>query len=129
MGSGKMRPRNVVVAVCVAGTLLWPVASFGEDQDAFTSTADYVRGCGGPNVSIDCIADLTVVRVDRDDKDSKGQKYCVPDTSAPNMELANAKFSTVVVRLVGWLGEHPEYSEKPYADGLSAAMAAVYPCQ
>jgi hypothetical protein len=42
-------------------------------------------------------------------------------------EQGNAKISAVVVSLVAWLGKHPEYSEKPYADGLTAAMAAVCP--
>jgi hypothetical protein len=50
-------------------------------------------------------------------------------TTAATMEQGKVKLGAVVVRLVAWLGEHPEYSEKPYADGLSAAMAAVYPCQ
>ncbi len=121
-----MRPRNVVAVVCVAGTLLWPVASFGEDRDAFTSTADYVRGCGGPNASDDCLVDLTLVQVDMS---SAGQKECTPDTTAANMEQGKVRLGAVVVRLVAWLGTHPEYSEKPYADGLSAAMAAVYQCQ
>ena len=33
------------------------------------------------------------------------------------------------LRLVAWLKTHPEFSNKPESEGLSAAMQALYPCQ
>ena len=123
---------NILAALCAVASILWPVPSFSGDlhqfdkQANFKTSGDFVRGCGGPKVSTECLTDF--VMTDIADSESS-PKYCLPDTSAPNLAQGNAKRTAIVIRLVTWLKTRPEYSRKPGSEGLSAAMHALYPCR
>jgi hypothetical protein len=126
-----MRLNHILAPVCTLAALSWSVPSFGgdlhqfDDQASFKSTGGYIRGCGGPKVSVHCLTDFVMTDI----ADEKSGQHCLPDTSAPTLEQGNAKRTAIVISLVAWLKPHPEYSAKPASEGLSAAMHALYPCR
>lgn len=128
-----MRTLHIGATVC-ALTLASPFPSFGDDlhqfddQAQFKTTREYVRACSAPGVSVDCLTDFTMAQL-AISLDKGAAKNCVPDTSAASREKGNTKMVAIITRLVAWLRPHPEYSEKPDSEGLSAAMQAVYPCK
>jgi hypothetical protein len=122
---------NILVPVCTIAALPSSAPSFGGDlhqfdkQANFKSSRDYIRGCAGSKVSVNCLTDFVMTDI----ADEKSGQHCLPDTSAPSLEQGNAKRTAIVIRLVAWLKTHPEYSGKPASEGLSAAMHASYPCR
>jgi hypothetical protein len=90
----------------------------------YKTTADYVRDCGGPTVSVmGCMAAYASVQT------APGHPtYCTPDTSTSDRQEGMRRFTALIISLVDWLKIHPEYSNKPYAQGLSAASLGRYPC-
>jgi Rap1a immunity proteins len=122
---------NILAPLCTIAALASSAPSFGGDlhqfdkQANFKSSGEYIRGCAGPKVSVNCLTDFVMTDI----ADEKSGQHCLPDTSAPSLEQGNAKRTAIVIRLVAWLKTHPEYSGKPASEGLSAAMHASYPCR
>ena len=125
-----MRLINILAPLCAIAALSSPIPSFGgdlhqfDDQANFKSSGDYIRGCAGPKVSVNCMTDFVMTDI----ADEKSGKYCLPDTSAASLAQGNAKRTAIVIGLVAWLKTHPEYAGKPVSEGLFAAMHASYPC-
>jgi len=89
------------------------------------STADYIRQCDGPNISlVPCMTAFGTVQT------APGHPaYCAPDTSSDDPEEGKRNYSALIVSLISWLKKHPEYLGRPYPEGLSAALRGRYPCQ
>jgi hypothetical protein len=125
-----MRSIHVLAPVCTMAVVLLSAPSFSgdlhefDDQANFKTSGDFVRGCAGPKVSVNCMTDFVMTDI----AEGKSGQHCLPDTSAANLEQGNAKRTVIVVSLVAWLKIHPEYSKKRASEGLSAAMHSVYPC-
>jgi|SRR5471030_1261009 hypothetical protein len=91
----------------------------------YNTTADYVRDCGGPTVSLTpCLTVFGVVQT------AVGHPtYCAPDTSTRDPEEGRRKYTALIISVVGWLKKHPEYSSRLYTEGLNAGLKGQYPCK
>ena len=90
----------------------------------FKTTADYVNGCGGHTAPrLGCIAVLGLVQ-----SVPGHPTYCTPDTASRDPNEGKKKDTALIVNVVVWLKQHPAYLNKPYVEGLSAALTGRYPC-
>ena len=115
-----------VAAVAFAASL--PHAAAAGD-DTFATTAEYVRDCDDPSPSNQCLGAIQEVeRVlyggDNPNSTCDGG-FAELTNSASNDELM-AKLAARVSRVVPWLKAHPEYGDKPYQDGVWAALKGAY---
>ena len=90
----------------------------------YKTTADYVRDCAGPTVSqMGCMVALGLVQ------NVPGHPtFCAPDTSSRDPQEGKKQYTALIITLVDWLKQRPEYLNRPYAEGLSAALLGRYPC-
>ena len=88
------------------------------------SARDYVRLCGSSENEYPCLGVVyTSATVNRLlDVISNQKTFCPP---------AQSEFppSDIVARVTDWLRAQPGLLEKPSAEGLSAALKAMYPCR
>jgi len=90
----------------------------------FGTTAEFLRACGGTTVShMPCMAAFALV-------ETRKRYACRPDTSSRgNPEAGQAKYNTLIHSVTAWLRSRPAYAAKPYAEGIDAAMLALYACK
>jgi hypothetical protein len=128
LNEGSMKAYCILLA---AGLLAFPAmaqsapSSRAPKTEYYNTTADYVRDCGGPAASlVPCMTVFGVVQT------AVGHPtYCAPDTSTRDPEEGRRKYTALIISVVGWLKKHPEYSSRPYAEGLNAALKGQYPCK
>ena len=95
-------------------------------SEYYNTVGDFVRDCGGPTVSLfPCMVAFGVAQ------NAPGHKYCGPNTSSRvnGPEKGKRKYTALIITVVGWLKRHPEYSSRPYAEGVSVALKSEYPCK
>ncbi len=110
-------------------SLLAPVHGALADTQPFPTTGDFVQACGGASASEACLNTLMYVEQVIDTPDQPN-KTCDGGLDA----LLKARDNTVlnmllterVVRVVAWLGQHPEYARQSYGDGIWAGLKGVY---
>jgi hypothetical protein len=103
--------------------------SSAADDFTFTSGADFVRDCDRSSPPEECLnAILDVENVvdygnNRNATCDGGPEELMK--SASSAEL-NDKLAERLAQIVPWLKAHPEYDDKPYGDGVWAALKGVY---
>jgi len=121
-----MKARGIIflILLMASPTLAQPGVPRPLTFNDYKTTADYVRDCGGPTVSqFGCMAGLALVQTA-----PRHPIYCTPNTASGSSTEGKAKFTALIISLVDWLKQRPEYLNKPYAEGLRAAMIGKYPC-
>lgn len=109
--------------------LLAPSQSVLADTPAFPTSGDFVQGCSGASPSEECLNTLLHVEQVVDSSDH-------PDSTcdggpevllkAQNDTELNVLLTERVVRVVAWLGQHPEYASQSYGDGIWAGLKGAY---
>jgi hypothetical protein len=105
-----------------------PQAAAAGDFD-FGTTGEYVRQCDSPSPPNQCLGAIQEVELVVDTGDNHNATcdggYDELANSASNDQLM-AKLAARVSRVVPWLKAHPEYADKPYDDGVWAALKGAY---
>ena len=121
-----MRAKTIILAV-VAGCPLVANSTHAQkttDELTRVSGSEYVRHCARSENAQPCLGAIyggaTVNRLL--DVISKQKTFCPP---------AQNEFppSDIVAQVMDWLRVQPGFLEKPSAEGLSAALKAMYPCR
>jgi hypothetical protein len=94
---------------------------------SFTTTAEFVRDCDGTSPPEQCMDALMDVELVIDGGDNPNATCDGGMTSARDTEAARyAILAERVLRIVPWLKTHPEYGDKPFQDGVWAALKGAY---
>jgi hypothetical protein len=89
----------------------------------YADTADFLQHCGGPAPSaFPCMAAFGLV-------ESVAKGICHPPTASSDPLDGQARYTALIVRVTDWLKWHPQYSQKPYGEGVNAGLRALYPCK
>ena len=109
------------------GAIASPVLSLAADSSSLSTTGEYVQACGQKTIPNVCYERFAFGKV-MGNMSSKYPKNCAPDFASETVKGNKAKNAEMVTKVVEWLKNHPEYSDKDVSDGLAAGISAVYPC-
>lgn len=119
--------RLVLTALSLA--LLAPGHGALADTQPFPTAGDFVQGCGGASPREECLNTLMYVEqvVDTPDRPNSTCDGGIDMLlKAHDDTELNRLLTERVVRVVAWLGQHPEHATQSYGDGIWAGLKGVY---
>lgn len=123
----RLAVRPILLALGLA--LLAPGQGVLAATPAFPTSGDFVQGCSGASPSEECLNTLLHVEQVVDSPDQPNST-CDGGTDAllraQNDTELNMLLTERVVRVVAWLGQHPEYASQSYGDGIWAGLKGAY---